>query len=670
MPEPGIGGSRGRSGSGMGAGTGRDEDHVDDKDIVGIGYDLGAILDKVAKPGSIDWGLGPEGHRTTVGGRRSGEDRDFGDDVSLQQKTAFMQKNPPASRPTSKPSAITALKSNLAKKGYKAKPTPLQNKQAFMSSNPFGHPSSFTTKSPDQPTNSPMSWSDIAKTDMESLKQGPRIGQSTLTNISPQTSLTGMQTGLNFQNNPTPPWMATEQFSPSQIGSVSDTERILSRFTDNGTLELTEEVLRALTMGRRRGSDVKNFADMKISDQLIRNLSNELGANVGAYFDPNKDKMVFKSDFTEGDVVHELGHRDIMNALRAGATWNRTSEGGQLVERALPTSVLDRIQMPDVQALYETDSWRPSASVPLSSIMEAQGLPFLSTQDIDVQKNPMDFSAGYGTQGEMVTSRAATARNLYDAQSQFYGGGEDWVDTVLNAPSEHRRSRPLSHPAIKAGWSGNTALDPNTNVTAMTSTVSPPFQDPAWEDDTNYIPHMEPRAYLPGINVAHPTHSVPGSGNVAAGYQAFLNKQQELPNTFVGGQYTPSDWSTLYGDPMQAAGTSLPTYTGIIRTPEGLNNHPLKQQHGLIQEFILRNKGLLGDKSKDVEQAQKNKEAALNAPASSMINKMQRHKLDSQFWDKLNSFYSTGWNPWYTPSQGEETIHKIMNKYRKVEGGG
>lgn len=170
MPEPGMGGSRGRSGSGMGAGTGRDEDHVDDKDIVGIGYDLGAILDKVAKPGSIDWGLGPEGHQTTVGGRRPGEDRDFGDDVSLQQKTAFMQKNPPASRPTSKPSAITALKSNLAKKGYKAKPTPLQNKQAFMDKNPFGHPSSFTTKSPDQPTNSPMSWSDIAKTDMENKK--------------------------------------------------------------------------------------------------------------------------------------------------------------------------------------------------------------------------------------------------------------------------------------------------------------------------------------------------------------------------------------------------------------------------------------------------------------------------------------------------------------------
>ena len=54
MPEPGFGGSS--AGSGMGAGTGRDEDHVDDKDIVGIGYDISAASHPTL--GSINMKIG------------------------------------------------------------------------------------------------------------------------------------------------------------------------------------------------------------------------------------------------------------------------------------------------------------------------------------------------------------------------------------------------------------------------------------------------------------------------------------------------------------------------------------------------------------------------------------------------------------------------------------
>ena len=110
MPEPGIGGSR--AGAGMGAGTRADD--KDDKNV-GIGYDLKEILSKVAKPGSIDWGLGPEGHQTTVRGRRPGEDRDFDDAVDAFTKV-------------------------------------MDQKKSFMSSNPLGNPSNlFATKTPTQP---------------------------------------------------------------------------------------------------------------------------------------------------------------------------------------------------------------------------------------------------------------------------------------------------------------------------------------------------------------------------------------------------------------------------------------------------------------------------------------------------------------------------------------
>ena len=465
----------------------------------------------------------------------------------------------------------------------------------------------------------------------EAKKHAPRVDPVS-TYDGPSTSV---QPGIALENKPTPQSRQKEQF---QTKPVSDMTQILSKLTSKQ--ELTPDIIRALTFDQQRVGSKYNLANVIINDKLVKDLGKKLGINVGAYHDPTKDKTVVTSDFTTGDVVHELGHRDIESARRAGRTWDRTGNNmGQLIERSLPTSVLDQIQMPNVQALYETGG------------------------------NP--FSASYGSQGEMVSSRAGTARNLYDAMSKFSGGGEDWVDMVLNAPSEYRKSRPLSHAAIKAGWSGNTALDPNAQVMAMTVRGVPPFQDPAWEDDPNF---QEPYVNLPGVNVAHPTHSVPGSGNWAAGYQALLDKRQELPNKFVGGEYTPKDWMTLYGDPMQSAGTSLPTYTGITRTPTGLRNHPLKQQHGLIQEYVLRNQALLGNKSNDVAQALKNKLAAENAPASSMFNKLEQHwglnkqNLPSLFWDRLDDFYSTGSNPYYSPEVGQTMIENYLSGAPKWEG--
>ena len=149
MPEPGMGSRGSRGGSGMGGGGG------------------------YAGP-ELDWGMGPEGDETTEVSRSTGEDRDFGDDVSLQQKTAFMATAKPVSKPVSTPPVVTPV-SNVTHYLEDTTPTPLQDKQTFMSSNPSGHPSSFgilsaTTKSPDQPTNVPKSWSDVAKTDIEAKK--------------------------------------------------------------------------------------------------------------------------------------------------------------------------------------------------------------------------------------------------------------------------------------------------------------------------------------------------------------------------------------------------------------------------------------------------------------------------------------------------------------------
>jgi len=569
-------------GGGFGGGFG------DDKDAGGREGDYSGS-ESIARLGeTLDWGMGPEGSAGTISSSRAGEDRDFGDDVSLQQKTAFM-----ATAPV--PNVTNYLEDVVPPR------------EAFKTSIYSGPPSVTPIQAIDPSAGVPGG----PETQPFSTYDGPS---------SPVSSASTMQLGLNLQDV-TPP---RESFKTK---TVTDMTQILSKLTSKQGL--TPDIIRALTMDQVRPGSRLNLANVTINDQLVKDLGKKLGIDVGAYYNPSTDKMVFRSNFTTGDVVHELGHRDLQSALRAGRTWNRQNVGGQLRERSLPTSVLDQIRMPNVQALYETGG------------------------------NP--FSPGYGAQGEMVTSRSGTARNLYDAMSKFSGGGEDWVDTVLNSPSEFRTSRSLPHAAIKAGWSGNTALDPNSQVMAMTVRNTPPFQDPAWEDDPNF---QEPYAYLPGVNVADPTYSVPGSGNVAAGYQAFLDKQQELPGKFEGGAYTSGDWVTMYGE---MGPEDLQTFNKIMNQKVGLTNHPLKAQHGLIQEFVMRNKNLFGGPISDTRQASLNSILATKASPSSKINQIEKLGLASEFWDKLNDFYSTDWNPYYSPEQGQTMIDNYLSGAPKLE---
>ena len=558
MPEPGMGSRGSRSGSGMGGGGG------------------------YAGP-ELDWGMGPEGSEgTEVGGSRPGEDRDFDDVSPLAKKAAFMATAKPVSKPVAKPVStppVVTPVSNVSHYLEDTTPTPLQDKQTFMSSNPSGHPSSFgilsaTTKSPDQPTNVPKSWSDVAKTDIEAKKHAPR---------SAPVPTTGQSA-------------------------------LLSKLSESG-VKLSPEVIRALSQAQFGSLNPKlTLADTVVSDEVIADLAKKLGTSVGALYNPNKDQLGFPEKFSVTSALHELGHRDLQTQQY--------------------NSVIDQINMPNVQALYETGG------------------------------NP--FSAGYGSQGEMVTSRAATAGNLYETMNQFSGMPEDWVDTVLNSPNQFKTSRPLSHAAIKAGWSKNTELGPSSQEMAISETANPPFQDPAWEDNPNF---QEPHKIYSGVNVAHPTHSVPGSGNWAAGYQEFLDKQQELPGKFVGGEYTPSDWYTMSGD---WAPEDLQTYNKIVAKdlglmPIGLRNHPLKQEHGLIQEFVIRNKHLIGKNSFDSTRLEDlNKVLAQKASPSSKIHQIEKLGLANEFWEKIKTYYSEE-NPIYDPNAGQSFIENYLSNI--PEGG-
>ena len=343
-------------------------------------------------------------------------------------------------------------------------------------------------------------------------------------------------------------------------------------------------------------------------------MGGKMQKNAQASYHGPSDTIKLGEDWTVDDVVHELAHRAVMKA------------GG-----------LENIQMPNVQALYE------------------------------VGGNAL--SPGYGSQGEMVTSRAATAQNLVDAmqynKTSFSGSGtaglggfaeayglfnpeegfvnKDYWDVVTKSPSKNLVANSLSGPAAKGGWTANTP------------------QAIGWYG-ANPVPMKV--GSLSGAAVANPNYSVPGTGDWKGGYENFLALQNEMPSDYWGAATTPIDTVGFYaGTPVtdemteEQAQKAFDAYDTAWRSFKsdfkdgtfgpasatgnwggGLWNSPMQGAHALVQEFMIRNKSMLEDAEKNdtVKEAMYNKFVAENvASPASKISIMERLGLAQEFWDKL-----------------------------------
>jgi len=341
-----------------------------------------------------------------------------------------------------------------------------------------------------------------------------------------------------------------------------------------------------------------------ISDEFMRAITvngypnlviDKMPSGVGAQYHSSTDTVSLGEDWTLGDLVHELAHRAVMTN----------------------TPGLDKIQMPNVQALYEVGG---NALTP-----------------------------GYGAQGEMVTSRAGTAQNLIDAQQHgWFSGMQDagtsgiggWADDYgtydfdkkgfdfdyMKAMTQSPTDNPLDHAAIKAGWTATTPLDPMAEG-------------------------------MHQYHTAHPTYSVPGTGNWKGGYENWMASQSEMPNINYGAAYDSE------GNVFGPASTTENKWSG------GLWNTPMQGAHGLIQEFVLRNTDMLeeGIYSPDAQQAMYNKFVAQELGKSpeektttvlgahgaphtitssdvayaptSKISLIEKYNLAQEFWEKVGAYW-------------------------------
>ena len=383
-----------------------------------------------------------------------------------------------------------------------------------------------------------------------------------------------------------------EEYEARFSQSGSKPGQFTRSFLGAGPQDVTSEVMGVLQA-------TPNISDEFMRAVTVNGLPNmvidKMPSGVGAQYHSGTDTVTLGEDWTLGDLVHELAHRAVMTN----------------------TPGLDKIQMPNVQALYEVGG---NALTP-----------------------------GYGAQGEMVTSRAGTAQNLIDAQQ--YGWFSDpafsgtsgvggWADDYgtydfdkkgfdfdyMKAVTQSPTDNPLAHAAIKAGWTATTPLDPMAEG-------------------------------LQQYHTAHPTYSVPGTGNWKGGYENWLASQSEMPNINYGAAYDSE--GNVFGP---ASTTENKWYGGLVNTP-------MQGAHALIQEFVLRNKDMLeeGIYSPDVRQAMYNKFVAEELGKSpeektttvlgahgaphtitssdvayaptSKISLIEKYNLAQEFWEKVGAYW-------------------------------
>jgi hypothetical protein len=515
--------------------------------------------------GGWDWGMGPEGSEgTRTGSSRSGEDRDFGDDVSLQQNTAFM-----ATAPV--PNVTNYLEDILPPR------------EAFKTSTYAGPPSvtprqdfNPSASVPGGPETQPFSSSDWMAKEVESTGKSVPTG-------------------------------GTTYLSPDQL-----TMNILNSASKN----LGSEGFAIMVAGLKMGLDKNQIA----------NIISTNDPTIGGGYNKQLDRT--KINTTIGNYLenpfHELAGHRLLNRIQHPEF----------------KSFLNQ-QLPDVQALYETGGSK--------------------------------LSPGYGSQGEMVTSRAGTMRDLLNlnapihAKSDPYLGGMDWENF-----SDYMKNQK------EADWN---LYDPNRNLTDMeqlgyTETHTAPYFDDNWDVGSEPTKAVKVGAQSnPGAYFAGKKAMAQNWGDLAKNYENYVRLNQELPTEKWGGASAPlGTIFTPEGDEDEAATTAYnlnkamnpfgpvgeETSMSIRSRTPGLTGWPMTHNHFLVDRLVGRH---LKNLPNEVQRTIKNEFNATLANPNSMINKLSRYGLADKFWEKVENFIATESEHW-SPSEAGAEIQRLL------QGGG
>ena len=284
--------------------------------------------------------------------------------------------------------------------------------------------------------------------------------------------------------------------------------------------------------------------------------------------------------------------RTRMNYAIEDAEWAATpfhELAGHRLTDQLPDEFYDQ-QMPNIQALYETGG--------------SQIAP--------------DHVAPYGfdpSQGEMITSRAAQVRDLFELNAPIHEGstgyysGMDWD----NFSDYMQKNRDI---ATRSRFAHSSKYNPNENLT-----------------------NLEELGY---------------NRQLARDYENYARFNQELFSRQLGGDprsaFNTRQQMLDYGNVPAGEEFWAPART------KGLSNAPLISEHFLVDRLLARNPEMVGTEMESVIENEYN--AAIASPES-VINKLSRYGLAEEFWDKVEDYITAESEHW-SPSRARAEIRNIL----------
>ena len=310
-------------------------------------------------------------------------------------------------------------------------------------------------------------------------------------------------------------------------------------------------------------------------------------------YDTQEHQLVDKSDWV-GTPFHEIAGHRLLNQLE----WENYGQSHY--------DYMTKRQQEDVESQMDTFS---ATQFDQNTPWGVKRTDFLNQQLPDVQKmyetggsqiSPEGVPA-YGfdpSQGEMVTSRAATVEDLLN----------------LNAPI-HEGSGPYS-----SGW------DDLARFMEQDTTD--------WRTDYNQnLTNLEDLGY---------------DKELLRQYETWERFNQELPPAYLG------------GDPSSPVNVTY-DLSGQPRKATGLAGWPLGHHHFLVDRIIARNPQLYSGEKKGLKRALTNELNASLANPNSTLNKLSELGLADQFWDYVEDYLSRESDDW-SPSEARKEIQKLLGE--------
>ena len=422
--------------------------------------------------------------------------------------------------------------------------------------------------------------------------------------LDDQMASTKLNPVTHIKDRPVSGWAAPWQL----MSEEAITRKVLDEATQaTGTGEMHPLMVAALKFGRKPGETTKigETKDPNVYgsyspwyDEISMNIHPgswypDIVQKYGTKYDTEEHQLVDESEwvntpFHEG--MHTLlnkvewenygqSYQDEMNARRLEDLASQTDSFSETkfdpnnpwgVKRA---DFLSQ-QLPDVQKMYETGG----------SQISPEGVP------------------AYGfapSQGEMVTSRAATVEDLlnlnapiHEGSSAYFSGWDDLASFMAQDTTDWR-----------------TDYNPNQNLTNL--------------EDLGYDKEL------------------------ARQYETWERFNQELPPAYLG------------GDPSSPVNVTY-DLSGNPQKSTGLAGWPLGHHHFLVDRIIARNPNLFANEGKKgLKRALTNELNASLANQNSTLNKLSKLGLADQFWDYVEDYLSRESDDW-SPSQARKEIQKLL----------